>query len=433
MENIFWQSQFPQVYERVKQLPEAGQTPPSEWLLLALEHELLTSEDYLAAAQRYFGLAILNDPFFTEQFSPEIYEKYKNEFNWSAQSLPIFEWDGVVFVACLDPHQVPSDLETTYRPLLASQQGLKWAWKKVNSGSSETLESVPSQQQNSAEQNLFDLIDTPLSSEEEPVSSEESASLEGDQNHDFEMPEGLSFGSSSPPSSTSPDDDEGIFGLPTQPPPAPSAVKLAPPPPPAGGPSASVPVAPPVPKAPPRAPAPPLVAVAPPPPIVEAPAPTPETITAYVKKEISTPTQEIEEELMLCFAKAFQTYRNLMILKVVGDSVIPYRWDPSYRPPRTMSPIGLAEPSIFRIVTTTEKPFHGSVTTNAVNSQFFESWFGGHQPLWVTIIPLFFDNTLVGLLLAASDDEELDRKSSLELMLSTAQKVEQNFSIRIAA
>jgi len=143
-------------------------------------------------------------------------------------------------------------------------------------------------------------------------------------------------------------------------------------------------------------------------------------------------TEELEEELTLGFTKAYQFYRNLMILKLKENVAIPMRWDPSFKKAKSLSSIPLDKPSIFRIAFKTKKPFHGPITSNPINDQFIEHWFDGHKPNYLTIFPLFFEKECVGLLLGASD-EPLDRKDSLHLMESTAEMIEINFGANLAA
>jgi hypothetical protein len=414
MNDVFWKTKFPEVYQSVQALPEAQARDPQEWTQLAIESSLLSSEDYLPVAQNYYSLAVLNDRFFTEQFTTLVYEKYKSEFNWSSTAVPFAEWDGVVFVACLDPHQVPSNLETVYRPILASYEGLTWAWNRLHQQQTDLEETKFAETERTSPapktppppppaadslatftppptvssgiqstQNLFELVDTPS----EATSEEELLSSEPQPEAEFEMPEGLSFGLAPAPS--------------TPPPPPPQAP-----------------------------PAPPKRQVAPPPSPRNDLRDFERTAAQQLNIKIN-PDQAIEEELMLCFAKAFQNYRNLMILKVHGDQAIPFRWDPSYRPPKSVEPVNLSKPSVFRIVSKTQKPFHGPVVLNDTNKAFFAAWFGGLQPGFLTIIPLFFDGEMAGMILAAADQMP-DSKGSLNLMQTTAQKVESTFGARIA-
>lgn len=450
MSEVYWRNKFPEAYQAVEAMAPDLEKEPWQWIHLALDKELLSSEDYLLAAQAYYSLAVLNDRFFTEQFSTQVYEKYKMDFAWSPQAIPVMEWDGVVFVACLNPHQVPSDLPFPCRPILASYEGLKWAWNRTLQADQVEEESyqaseadhdvakievpqesevVPPHQpppmndsQNlmnfdrplrtpppPTSQNLFELVDSAPEPEETPeIEEHESAASEPG----MEMPEGLDFGMSAPPSAAAPT-SEDLFAASNEIPPT----KAPTPPPPTS-----------LPKMPP---APPPVRTAPPPRIkVEEEKGFDLTIINKPEPQVSA-NQEIEEELMLCFAKAFQSYRNLMILKIAGDKAIPFRWDPSYKPPKSIAAIDLSEPSVFRIAARTQKPFHGPVVPNPINSDFFEAWFGGIQPGYLTIVPIFFEGDLTGLLLAATDHME-DLKGSLHLMQATAQKIESNFGARIA-
>lgn len=134
MNNAPWKLKFPQVYQKVRQIPLARNLPPAQWMLLAFENNLIRSEEYLPWAQNYYGLAKLNSAFFEPKiFSSATYHKFKDLSTvWGPQALPVFEWDNVLFVACLDPHSVPSELtaspQALCRPLLATYEDLLKAW-----------------------------------------------------------------------------------------------------------------------------------------------------------------------------------------------------------------------------------------------------------------------------------------------------------------
>jgi hypothetical protein len=523
-------------------------------MFLSLENGLISSADNLSWAGTFYGLAQLNDNFFNAHFSPAIYEKYKDAFNWGPQALPVFEWDGVVFVACVDPYSVPSQvasqLDFICRPILATYEGLIRGWHHVVNGqpSKSTAEAAAPPSTSQAEAvavgtmnsptdmtppelnpaleskppfnaritsesgenpkpkvgtneieaqfqapspNLTNLmadfskgdasslpnsvvqaepapdLNPPLDLEpqlnspaaveswkmdEEPppmgLSLEESNNeapavghffeLEDSQprvevpsaevsksigsESGFEMPEGLEFAFSPqrepiPPISNSSSSQSTEASQPNSH---------------SGQPREAMPEQDPLLTAvtQPQKPAPKAESV----PTVPPPRPIEGSVAASGRKtpSVPPPSMELEEELKLCFAKAYQSYRNLMILKLNGDAVIPFRWDPSYKNPKSLNFIPLDRPSIFRIAAKTLKPFHGPVFPNDINIEFFANWFGGHTPSYLTIVPLFFERECVGFLLAAAD-ETLDRKDSLHLMETTANKVEANFGVRLAS
>jgi hypothetical protein len=65
----------------------------------------------------------------------------------------------------------------------------------------------------------------------------------------------------------------------------------------------------------------------------------------------------------------------------------------------SMIEFSLKIPSIFRIVSTTQKPYHGFVSLNDLNEAFFESWNHGQIPDHVTIVPLMDHDLVVGMLM----------------------------------
>lgn len=426
MSDTPWRIQFPQVFQRVRQIPLARNLPSSQWMFLAMESGHISSNEYLPWAQKYYGLAILNSSFFERGFNPKIYQKYKNDSPaWGPQALPLYEWDDILFVGCIDPHAVPSNLPLNCRPLLASYENLTKAWDmafydkpnpnyvpapvtvafEASPELSKPEEPIypppiapPMTPPPALEENLFDFNQIEnINSESAP--SEEQLESEENSKESLELPDGLNFSDHQNLLTTdelkTPEDN--IFGVPTS---APTEVAVD---------------------------------------SISLKTDLPVLNKEIPKKEIrplpfpSNPsTMELEEELKTSFAKAYQNYRNLMILKLNGDSLYPMRWDPSYKNAKSPYAISVDTPSIFRIVIRTQKPFHGPISPNDVNNQFLNHWFEGHKPKHFSIIPLFFNQACVGILLGASD-EPLDRKDSLQLMESTAQMVQINFGANLAS
>lgn len=480
MNNVPWKHQFPQAFQRVRLIPLARNLDSAQWMFLALESGFITSNEYLPWAQKYYGLASIKSDFFRNIFHPSIYLKYKDDSSaWGPQALPIFEWDEIVFVACVDPHSVPSQLNFRCRPLLAQYEDLVSAWNvalnalknpqsvqlppplynenRINSANTPELskdimtptetsgQELPEAIQASPpvlspnlnfeapienrdfspheslktpkdDQNLFELLDNA----ESDTQSNSISPTEEEMN--LEMPEGLNFNVDlnklqseeklnvydtilakqqtsdalpSQPDVLNADDPFGNLAVPPLPPQTFKDLNA-----------------------------------------ISNRTQTPEPLTEHI---VSTPSQaltvtftELEEELKHSFAKAYQCYRNLMVLKIEGDKLTPFRWDPSYKNYHPIKEISLNEPSIFRIVVRTQKPFHGSVSPNAINNQFLQNWFIDHQPKYLTLVPLFFEKNCIGVLLGASD-EPLHRKDSVHLMESTAHMVEANFAAKLVA
>lgn len=482
MGDILWKSKFPHIFQNVRQFPIAKNLPLDRWIYLALEKRLLTSEDYLAWAQKYYGLAVLKETFLESQFSPLLYEKFKNLFHWGPQAIPVFEWEDVLFVACVDPFSVPSNLNFICRPILASYELLNLCWGQItginiempNPSEADTVidfnplsdpQIQNEKQQNSAsathnedtnfeydppplemnppssghrpnallaekkinsnfsipeilnsrelQKNSLELIDTPLDQSNETL-IDSQISIPSDIN--YELPDGLSIDPEVKLDVKINSFQNATLNVTTKPPVliktsdnsfAQTSEELI--------------------VTPPKMP-PPMS----PPPTISPPMPPPPPNMKAEKIDLVSPMlMELEEELKLCFAKAYQYYRNLMVLKFKDDSAIPYRWDSSYQHPKEITSIDLKNPSVFKITAKTKKPFHGPVAANPTNNDFFEKWFANHQPAYLTIIPLFFESECVGLFLGAAD-EELERKTSLYLMESTAHKIEASFGAKLA-
>src|SRR5262245_9726366 len=68
-----------------------------------LEKGHLRSAEYFEWARDYYGLAQVSEEYFHQPANRDLWSKIHSVANWSPELLPIEEWDGVVFVACVEP------------------------------------------------------------------------------------------------------------------------------------------------------------------------------------------------------------------------------------------------------------------------------------------------------------------------------------------
>ncbi|MCB0364545.1 MAG: hypothetical protein H6624_06205 [Bdellovibrionaceae bacterium] len=107
-----------------------GQQAPSDrdFTYWCLETGRLSEGQYLNWAREHYGLASLEPEFF--QTSPDLvlWSRVAAEGNWYEWMLPVGEWEGVVFVACVEPpRQVDWDFPVRF--VLAPASGLRVAWQ----------------------------------------------------------------------------------------------------------------------------------------------------------------------------------------------------------------------------------------------------------------------------------------------------------------
>lgn len=114
---LTWQSDVPRTSELTYWCLESGRLRTSEYFSWAIEH---------------YGLAYIRDEFFLQTPDLDLWNKIKTVANWSPHFLPIAEWDGVVYVACVEP---PQEIHWSFKVqyLLAGPHNLKFYWDQLHS------------------------------------------------------------------------------------------------------------------------------------------------------------------------------------------------------------------------------------------------------------------------------------------------------------
>lgn len=109
-----------------KSLP-AGQS----LLLWCLGTGKLSSSDYLNWAKDHYGIPLLNANYFDQKIDFNFWNQVKTVANWSNELMPVAFWDGIMFVACVEPlPEVKWSIKTQY--LLADPDHLKKRWQSLN-------------------------------------------------------------------------------------------------------------------------------------------------------------------------------------------------------------------------------------------------------------------------------------------------------------
>lgn len=370
-----------------------------------LDQGLVNQQQYLEWARDHFGIPVLQDEYFdTKPPLPQV------SGPWSPWLLPVNEWDGVLFVACVEPPSEPSGPHTM-RFVLASPETLR---RGLELNAENALESA----------NAEPMLSPPLPSVAEgPVKPPTKVTLQ----IDMENPLGSAVGEASL-SIARPEDSKRAEEKPAPPPlasPRPllqlsddldiSLIKtnqttVAAAPPPA--------MTPPTPTAPPpvaaRAtpPAPPA-AVAPPRP---APTFTPATLPpAPAQLEAA---QNESQAFAWAFLQLKSLYSHVMALRTDQQVAHPWLWSSQWSNPE--HPIvranSLEQPSLFRIAARTRRPYHGFVVANDLHKEFFSNWGFSTLPACATAVPILVNNELWGLLLAIGDAkaESADALSAVE-------------------
>ncbi len=123
----------------------------------------------------------------------------------------------------------------------------------------------------------------------------------------------------------------------------------------------------------------------------------------------------------LMFSKMRSHFEMSMLFRNEEQGLVPLSWAGDFKIADEQKPsiIPLQQASIFKIVNASEKPYHGYVVANPINSKFFNEWNSGEIPKHVTIFPVFVEKDLVAMWLGASN-KSIDLKTSLADMDSLA-------------
>lgn len=138
------------------------------------------------------------------------------------------------------------------------------------------------------------------------------------------------------------------------------------------------------------------------------------TSAAYLLEKMRKQNPEVfEAEVQASFKKMKPYFKKAMFL-AVGDKdrvIKPLIWDENFQAPANGQPeFDLRTPSFFRIVSTTQKPYHGFVVPNDFNESFFESWNQGQVPDHITMVPFMDGDLVIGMILGIGEKSSYNRQ-----------------------
>ncbi|KYG64000.1 hypothetical protein AZI86_14430 [Bdellovibrio bacteriovorus] len=463
---------FEHFKEQLQGLTEAYESSGSALSLLgyALKEKRLSSEEYLKWAVTHHQLPKLQSRFFTEtQLSQEMFAKWATHYRWSAECLPVAEWDGSLIVVCLQP---PQDFPSfpTAALVLTELENIEKAWDlfhpKAAAAPAEATVVAPTQipKKSSDSFSFEDLGVTPDSEVSETTNSGVELSSEDGEGKEESNPDDALAGLFDGPTVVkleavggSPLEKTVVLEKTAAPAPAPAPVpvaeatvsgltglsKIVPPEPPpstvpkleATQPTISVAKTPAGPPPPPKQSEVdlsddsfankkiPIVArpagVAKP--IVNPVASGHFSLEKIKKKNSGTINDRIKEvlsEMKIYFEKSM-----ILTLDEQETQLVAFAWDENFKGIKdTSMRFPLKTPSIFNIVASTQKPYHGYVSLNEINERFFDDWNQGVVPDHVTITPLMVQEKMVGMLIGFADKTAYNKVS-----LTLAEKLSGEF------
>ena len=103
----------------------------------------IDGSQYINWARDHFGLASVESNFFDTEPNVDFWQKIESVANWSAEMVPVGEWDNTVFIACVEPR---SDVRWSFpvRYLLALPTDLKKYWSNLQTTKERSFAGIPS-------------------------------------------------------------------------------------------------------------------------------------------------------------------------------------------------------------------------------------------------------------------------------------------------
>ena len=116
----------------------------------------------------------------------------------------------------------------------------------------------------------------------------------------------------------------------------------------------------------------------------------------------------------LMFSKMSSHFEMSMLVRCEEAGLVTVYWAGDFKVADEQKPsvIGLQQPSIFKVVYGSGKPYHGYVVANPTNTKFFTEWNSGEIPKHVTVFPVFVEKDLVAMWIGATN-KAVDLKVSL--------------------
>ncbi len=390
----------------------------------------ISKEQYFEWAQENYGLAKISSEFFKQSPNRKLWAQIQSVANWSKDFVPIIEWDGVVFVACIEPrHDVKWSFRVQY--VLADAVDLENYWSALHTAeTSPTAEALVASQAFDAPQAglasaatnkpklAFKLPPLPDQKSQNTVEATVTQLINPTQTKASDAPAGLKINDLAPEDLKLSDDapvglklnDAAPAGL-NMNDLAPEGLKLN------DRASAGLnmnDLAPAGLK---------INQVAPADLNLDQSSPVIQFRQQTISVDYSRFLHEIENEF-LCG----------MILRIENEHVAPVEWGSQFKPvaEKSKSPFTLSQPSAFRVAYRTKLPYLGHVVDTPMNKDFFSNWGFQAPPKQILIQPVQSSGRVHHLLLLIADPEKKN-----QTLLSAAEKLAEewlkNFSPSQAA
>ncbi|MBX7232189.1 MAG: hypothetical protein K1X29_08910 [Bdellovibrionales bacterium] len=410
-----------------------------------LDRGLIRSHDYFSWAMDFFGLPMLRSEYFAQAYNFSFWQQIKSVANWSVAMIPLSQWDGVVFIATVEPPE-ESHWSFPVQYVLATSGDLKKLWQLLNSqdqNQNQNQNQDQNQNQVSVSMGRESVLERPVVvSQPPPVISSEVT---------IKLPPPVTMTQSRVNSNTvnEPDSIESVTSMAE----APFTLNIpslnknnpirasepikkseSPNPPTPQPPGDSVEFKLSVPSQLKKTPSPEGLST-----LVESPVPAPVNVNSSLNVSVNEPSvvsgdgpidsdrlapssfelaKNENEVIAWCFQQLKLYFRYSWYLFKKENTLLPYKWEISAQLATTISPVDLENPSLFRIVARTKMPYHGHVVESPSNVQFFKQWGLNTIPPHVTAVPLLVDQHLVGLLVCAGE-----KPANMDQVLKFVEKI----------
>lgn len=318
--------------------------------------------------------------------SPELFAKYLGQGPWGPSCIPVYEWQGILFIACADPELISENTPENWRYVKSEFEVLSPLYADLAKSSEQfnpvtNLDSEPILLPEAAKNTeLVELVE----SNPEPFQSNEVEVLEF-TSEDERRSQSTKNSELTPNLIELQNNQEQL-----------KVEKLEP--------------------------------------VTEIEVPKNKKIdsaeqvaqpTAEIKNSMQPPNFAQDDEWLKIWNGLSGHFQNSMICLIQQNEVIPWKWDPTLISPDTEPQmLSLEIPSPFRIIARTGRPFHGAPSPNSVTDEFFKKWTRGQYPEHLTGVPLFKNQGLLGFLICWGSKSSAN-KDSLQVCEAFAKQASQ--------
>ena len=315
----------------------------------ALKNNKISQNQYMEWAIQHYKIPFVTDSFFYNiTINQQFWNRIKNLANWNQDFLPIYEWDSIIFVGCLQPPKETQDKNIV--PVLVTPKNLNFFWKKIQTfskiGARDTTSASPRGTISSGTRNTTS-------------ASPRGTTSSGARDTTSASPRGTTSSGTRDTTSASPRGTTSSGTRDTTAPTNKSAFLLQ------------------------------------------------ETEQKTHSEFLSNPLtllQTMVRNTALTQLKMFRGsdvvsqvaqisekyFIGIIIFSFQNNQFTPIEWSDSMAGPAT--PINIEKPSIFKMIVKSKSPYHGFIVDNEIHKQFFTPWGFEALPTHVTFIPIF-DNS----------------------------------------